>query len=577
MQNKFKMAVNQFTRFLRKLPFLPVNTYAFDSHGKRLFKIFLQDREAIKFSEIPKTLLDSIIAVEDKRFYSHFGIDILAIGRALLANVRALGIVQGGSTITQQLVRNLFLTARKSLFRKVIESCIAVIYEMFRSKDEILEDYVNTVYLGESLHGFKNAAKFYFGKKVKHLSLSEVATLTGMIRSPARYSPLNNPVRCDERRRFVLSRMRKKGLLSEENYQRARRQSAVATCQEREPENALYTRDFIKEILQRDFREHYPHRKLIVHSSIDTHVQNAIEETLSEFKDELQCGISFCVLETTTGLIKGMASGAEYRQTQFNSSVHGTVQPGSTLKPHILAHALRSGYSVDDFFESKELEIPIGGRRVWRVHNWQGKYFGMSTLRQALINSDNSVFAQLIQNLDLTELRNLLVNVGIRINTPRISLATGSTRRGVSPLSLAASYTPFFNDGYYWPPRIITKIFTENGEVIYELRKAPIQVIDTVTANKINEILKDVVTYGTAYHPELVRYAGKTGTTDSGSVLCLYDDKLLTSVWVGFNPRKYRSAAEYYEKGVAPKTIFARFLKKLSIRKLFVEPDISVF
>lgn len=577
IERNLKTSINRFLRFLTGKPFLPVNTYVFDSHGKKLFKVYEQNREPLKIKDMPRLLLDAVVVMEDKRFYSHVGVDFVAITRALIANVKAFKILQGGSTITQQLVRNVFLHPKKRLSRKAIEGCMALVYEFLHTKKQILEDYLNTVYLGEGMYGLKNAAKMYFGKKVKHLAANEIAVLVGMIRSPGRYSPTMNPKSCDERRRFVLWRLKEKGLLSNDDYEHIRQQPVSVIHRDEPHHKALYARDFVKDILQHQFCDYYPHRKLIVQTSIDSGVQSCIEETLSEFSPDLNDGVSFCVLEPKTGLVKGITGGLDYKQTQFNAATHGLLQPGSTLKPFILAQALRSGYSPDSPFESKELEVSVGKGKTWKVHNWQDHYFGKTTLQEALINSDNSVFAQLIQGLDLNQLKELLSSVGIPVKRPTLSLATGGMSGGVSPLMLTASYMPFFNEGLYSPPRIITKVFTENKEIIYELKRAPIRVLDEKTALTVHRILKEVMNRGTGYHPALASFAGKTGTTERGSFLCLYDDEHLASVWVGFNPRKYRTAAEYYGKGTTPKTIFARFLSKLSPRKIFKQADITVF
>jgi membrane peptidoglycan carboxypeptidase len=577
MKKELKKTISRFGKFLSGKPFLPVNTYAFDSDGGKLFKIYEQNREPLEIGDTQRILLDSVIAIEDKRFYSHLGIDFIAIARAFLANIRKLRIVQGGSTITQQLVRNIFLYSKKSIFRKAVECGIAVIYEAFRTKKQILEDYLNTVYLGESQYGFKNAAKFYFGKKVKNLSISEIAVLIGMIKSPGKYSPIRNPEASEINKRAVLLKLKEKGLISEQNYNLIKKQSVIIVKKKEQRQNASYAKDFVKEVLQNQFSNYYPHHKLIVHTSIDVNVQNCIDETLAEFKDDLQDGVSFCVLETKTGLVRGISSGVDYKHSQFNAAVHGVLQPGSTLKPFIIANALQSGYSPDDYFESKELELSLEGSKIWRIHNWQNRYFGITTLREALINSDNSVFAQLIKNLNLHEIKHLLLSVGIPVKYPTLSLATGAMRGGVSPLSLAAAYSPFYNEGLYFPPRIITRIFTENRKIVYELKNNPIRVMDQNTAKTVHGILCDVIKRGTGYHPELLTFAGKTGTTSSGSLLCVYDDKYLASVWVGFDPQKYRSASHYYEKGIPPKKLFARFLGKYSFKKLFKEPNISVF
>ncbi len=575
--DKYKISLNRFVQFLSNNAILPVCSYVRDNRGKKLFKIYDENRELIKLREVPRLLIDTLILIEDKRFYSHYGIDPVAIARAILTNIKKGALVQGGSTITQQLVRNIFLTKRKSILRKIAECIVAFIYEMKRSKEQILRDYLNTVYFGECIYGIKNAAKTLFSKKVHHLRTEDIAILVGMIKSPNYYSPIRFPHRAEARKKFILWKMKQAKLINEREYNRAITETIQIFSKTNECEIAPYVRDYIKSILQKDFHTHFPQNKLIIESSIDRDIQESINEVLVECNRSLVENVSMCVLETKTGQIKGMAGGTNYDIIKFNSAANGILQPGSTLKPFIYAQALIEGFSPNDEFESRELEIRLDDGKIWKVRNWQNHYYGNIKLHDALVFSDNTVFAQLIQRIDLDKLQNLLNSVGITINNPTLSLATGAMEGGVSPLSLAGAYSPFANAGFYYKPRIITKIYTENRELIYELNKAPIRVINEDVAHIVHDALKGVISYGTGYHPDLVTFAGKTGTTESGSLLCAYDDEYLASVWIGFNPQKYRTAAEYYEKGIAPKSIFAKFIRKLSIRKLFKEPHFSVF
>jgi penicillin-binding protein 1A len=575
--NKFIIALKRFVRFLLNNAFLPVCSYVRDNRGKTLFKIFDENRELIELREVPRLLIDTLVLIEDKRFYSHHGIDFIAITRAILTNIKKGAFVQGGSTITQQLVRNVFLTKRKHLIRKLTECLLAFVYEVKRSKKQILEDYLNTIFFGESIFGIKNAAKILFSKRVRHLRTEEIALLVGMIKSPNYYSPIRFPYRAEERKKFILWKMKQAKLIDEREYNRAYTKTIEVFSSAGRCNMAPYVRDYIKDLLQKDFKAYFPQRKLIVESSIDRDIQECIEETLKDFDLSLEGKVSMCVLETKTGKIKAMAGGANYNTLKFNSAANGVLQPGSTLKPFIYAQALSEGFSPDDKFESRQLKVRLDGGRTWKVRNWQDSYHGYMSLRDALVCSDNSIFAQLIQQIDLNQLCNLLNSVGIHIKNPTLSLATGAMQGGVSPLSLAAAFSPFANDGLYYRPRIITRVFTENRELVYEFKKAPIRVIDENIAHIVNDALRDVIVHGTGYHPDLVTFAGKTGTTTTGSMLCIYDDQLLASVWVGFDPQKFRSAQEYYEKGIGPKNLFSRMLRKMSVRGLFKTPDISVF
>lgn len=575
--HRIKDVANRFALFLVDKAFLPVCSYVRDSEGKKLFRIFDENRELAKLSEIPRLLIDTLILIEDKRFYSHIGIDVIAIARAILVDIKKGALVQGGSTITQQLARNAFLTKRKRLGRKIAECFIALLYEMKRTKNQILEDYLNTVYFGDSIYGIKNASKILFSKRIAHLRTEEIALLVGMIKSPNYYSPRAFPVRAEERKKFILWKMKQARLIDGQNFYRACAEPISVFPPSTKRVTAPYVRDYIKDLLHKDFKTYYPQRKLIVESSLDREIQKCIDEVLHEYDVTLEGNVSMCVLETKTGKVKGMAGGTNYDIMKFNSVVNGVMQPGSTLKPFIYAQALIEGFSPNDEFESKELEVHLGNGRTWKVRNWQDHYYGHLSIREALIHSDNTVFAQLVQQIDLRQLRNLLNSVGIKTRNPTLSLATGAMQGGVSPLSLAGAYSPFANGGLYYKPRIITRVFTENKELVYEFKKAPIRVIDEGIALLVNDTLRDVITQGTGYHPDLLTFAGKTGTTTSGSMLCVYDDQLLASVWIGFNPKKYRTAQEYYEKGVGPKNIFSRFLRKISAQGMFRTPDISVF
>lgn len=574
--NYFTTQLYRFYLFLLNKSFLPTCSYVRDEYGSFLFKVFSENREIIRLDRIPPLLINTLILIEDKRFYSHFGIDLIAIARAFSVNFKSGKLIQGGSTITQQLVRNAFLTKRKIILRKITECIIALLYEMKHTKNRILEDYLNTIFFGESIYGIKNATKTFFQKKVEHLRVEEIALLVGMIKSPNYYSPNNNR-RCEERKNFVLFKMKEANLISQQQYDTSHATIISFTSTARRITKAPFVRDHIKDILSREFNRYFPQQKLIIESTIDQTIQNCIEEALSEFDEPLNSNISMCVIEPKTGKIKGMAGSSNYNYLKFNSVVNGSIQPGSTLKPFIYAEALAEGFNPSDEFESKELNIPLRNGRTWKVRNWQNTYRGRLNLRDALIYSDNTVFAQLIQEIDLAKLSKFLNSVGILISKPTLSLATGAMRGGVSPLSLSGAYSTFANDGMYIKPRILKRLYTERRELIYENDRKPVRVLDRSIAQVVNDTLRDVIKLGTGYHPDLIAFAGKTGTSSSGSLLSIYDDQLLATVWVGFDPTKFRSAQEYYDKGYGPKNVFSRFIRKLTHMNLFKTHDLSVF
>ncbi|MCD6569966.1 MAG: PBP1A family penicillin-binding protein [Deltaproteobacteria bacterium] len=501
-----------------------------------------EDRLIISLDECPIDLINAIICTEDKRFFEHFGIDIFSIIRAIFVNIEHGGIVEGGSTITQQLIKNMFLTSKRSILRKMKEAWMAFIMEMIYTKKDILEMYINEIYMGQSghvsIHGMARAARLYFDKDISKITLDEAALLAGIIRAPNYYSPYTYPNRAIARRDTVLELMLREDKITKEVYDRATKTPLSVIPQNTQKKQAPYFIDYLLACIE----DQYSKRCLTkggyhIFTTIDTHMQSVAEDVLAHNLKSLSRGKrpdiegAIVICDPKTGEIKAMVGGHNYAETQFNRAIQMKRQIGSLIKPIIYYTALRRGYTLSTFIQDSPITVDPGSGKRWSPTNFDGLSHGSIMLIDALAHSYNMATVRLGMDIGIdnicAEIENVLPDCKIDRN-PAMLLGTIE----LSPLDIAMFYSTFANMGFTSSPSAIKAITTENGTIIYkgDHKEEGHQILDPSIVFLVNTALNRVVTSGTAKHSIMYGMpkgvCGKTGTTDD----------LRDSWFVGFTP-----------------------------------------
>lgn len=487
----------------------------------------------LPLAEMPPFLVQAVIATEDRRFYDHNGLDPYGLARALWANLSAGRVVQGGSTITQQLAKNLFLGPERNLRRKTQELMLALWLEREFSKDEILELYLNRVYLGSGSYGVPAAAQKYFAKEATDLTLAESALLAGLLKAPSRYSPANDPKLARIRQAQVLANMVDAGVLTPEAKQAAQAQplrfGSIGNSQ-----GIQYFVDWVLDQLP-DFIGR-PGGDLIIHTSLDMRIQAAAEKALAGAldKDGERLGVTQGALLALSpdGAVRAMAGGRAYGKSQFNRATQARRQPGSAFKPFVYLTALEQGMRPDSVIRDSPIIL-----NKWRPQNFDNEYRGEVTLRQAMAESINTVAVKLSEMSGRQRVIDTAHRLGIVSElTPTPSVALGVSE--VSLLELTTAYTPFANGGYAVIPYAIREVRTPRGEVLY--RRAPSalrQVIHDRPYAQMKEMLSNNLANGTGRAARSVNHAlgGKTGTSQDyrDGWFIGFSPDLVAGVWFG--------------------------------------------
>ncbi len=520
------------------------NTKVFSSNGRLLTELHGEEnREIISLEQIPKALRDAVIAIEDSDFYRHSGINWKAVIRALWANLVKGTVVQGGSTIPQQYVKNAYVGARRTLFRKIQEAHLAYQLSKKYSKNKILELYLNDIYFGQGCYGIYTAARKYFNKDPRDLSLSECAMLAGLINSPSYYDPYQRPQAVIERRNHVLRRMARLGYISVQESEAAQREplNVAPIVSTYTPPPAPYFCDYITKLLRKTYGDQKVFRGgLRVYTTIDLRMQEIAERTLLKYlKPESGPDAAIVAIDPRTGYIKAMVGGKNYYKSQFNVAAEGGRQAGSAFKVFVLTRALADGISPETTYDAsspKVIRLPDGGK--WVVRNYDGHGSGSMTIRTATIHSVNVVFAQLIMYVGPARVADLAMKMGIlREVESNPAIALGGLRNGVTPLDMASAYSTLANNGVHAIPRSIYKVTDADGNVIDEFQPQTNTVLDPKVAARVNQILKQVVSSGTGTGARIGRpQAGKTGTTEDHADAWFvgYTPDLVAAVWVGY-------------------------------------------
>lgn len=488
--------------------------------------------EPLRLAELPRYLPEAVIATEDRRFYSHFGIDPVGLLRAAVADLRAGHVVEGGSTITQQLAKNLFLSNERTFRRKIQEAMLAIWLEHKFTKDQILEIYLNRVYLGAGTYGVDAAAHRYFNKSARQLSLYEAAVIAGLLKAPTRFNPARDVEAAAQRADQVLANMVDAGYLTAAQAQAAELQKNQIGIATKTPPGSRYFADWVAGQLA---SLGLAGQDVVVATTLDPRMQaeaeSAVEDTLDHAGAKLRASEGALVAMTTDGAVRAMVGGRDYADNQYNRATQALRQPGSSFKPFVYLAALEQGMRPSDHFIDRPIRI---GK--WAPHNFENKYRGDVTAAEALADSLNSVAAQVLERAGIDNVINVAHRLGITSTLARDdSLALGTS--GVTLIDLTTAYAAFASGGLAAWPHAIVEIRDPQGKVLYRRQgSGPARVIDPGIAGEMNEMLMGVVAHGTGRAARLDRpTAGKTGTTqDSRDALFIgYTADLVCGVWFG--------------------------------------------
>ncbi len=490
-------------------------------------------RGHVRLKHLPPYLVNAVLAIEDARFHYHFGVDPIGLARAAWRNARAGAVVEGGSTITQQLAKNLFLTPERTIARKFQEMVLAVWLEAKFSKDEILELYLNRVYFGAGTYGVEGAARRYFGKSARHVSLAESALLAGLLKAPSRYAPTRNARRAEKRASIVLARMVDSKLLTPPEAMTA----LAAPARVRNPSGLNgheYAVDWVAELLPELVADR--ESDLIVETTIDAALQRKAQQivglAIASNGGFVGAGQAAAVILDRKGAVRAMVGGKSYKRSQFNRAVKALRQPGSAFKPVIFLAGLEAGLRPDSVFP--DAPVAING---WRPENYDRSYAGPVTLREALAKSINTVAVRLTMEVGRWRVIRTARRLGIASalhDRPSIALGTAE----VTLLELTGAYAPFANGGHGVFPRIITRVRTAGGKTLYRSRgRGPGRVVALPLVGAMNAMMGETLTSGTGKRAALADRpaAGKTGTTQNfrDAWFIGYTAHLVGGVWVG--------------------------------------------
>lgn len=487
----------------------------------------------VQLDRLPSYLPEAVIATEDRRFYLHFGVDPIGLVRAAITNFKSGRIVQGGSTISQQLAKNLFLSPERTIRRKVQEMVLAVWLEAKYSKADILQLYLNRVYFGAGAYGVDAAAKRYFSKSARDVTLAEAAVLAGLLKAPSRYAPTRNPRLAEERAYLVLNNMVRSNYITKAEGQLAVDEPA-SIVRKKAGQSHQYIVDWV--VAQLPGFIGTPKQDIIVETTVDPRLQALAEQAVSTVLDrqgrKKKASQAALVALDGRGAVRALVGGRSYATSQFNRAVKARRQPGSAFKPFVYLTALENGYTPD----SQVLDMPIR-IKGWAPKNYNKTYRGKVSLRNSFASSLNTVAVRLAQKVGTGKVLKTARRLGIKTKmhkNPSMALGTAE----LSPLELTSAYVPFANGGEGVLPYIINRIRTKSGTVIYKrLGSGPGKVIKDKPLDQINDLLASVTEYGTGSKARFGDrpIAGKTGTSQGfrDAWFVGFSAQLTTGVWVG--------------------------------------------
>ena len=562
-----------------------VDGYVYDTKGQRILAVLRgsQSRILVSSAHIAPLMKQAIVAIEDKRFYEHRGVDLHGIMRAVWQDVRNKRVVEGGSTITQQFVKNTYVKSQRSIGRKLKEAALAWQLEQRWSKDRILTAYLNTIYFGNGAYGIQQASLTYFQHSAAELSLAEAALLAGIPSDPARWDPVTNPRAARRRRDVVLRAMLDQADITYGDYAsatRARLPIAEDVHLSGKQGPAPYFTNYVKQqLIDRYGSGRVFGGGLRVKTTIDLNIQRFARQAITKWlTDPNGPSAALVAVDPRDGTVLAMIGGNNYRRSQFNLAVQGERQPGSSFKPFVLATALRDGISPDSQFESGPVEIPLGDK-VWSVHNYENSDLGRISLATATEFSDNTVYAQLTQLVGPGAIVRTAKRLGIT-SPLKNYFAIGLGAEAVNPLEMARAFSVFAYRGrridgaaFGNRPRAVATVRNESGRIVDNNLPVGRPVLTENTAALLTSLLQSVVTGGTGRQAQLSDgrpVAGKTGTTENyGDAWFVgYTPQLVTAVWVGYPNSLRPMLTEYHGDAVAGGTFPALIWKSFMERAL---------
>ncbi|MCW3488903.1 transglycosylase domain-containing protein [Dethiobacter alkaliphilus] len=528
----------------------------YDHNGEIITTRFEQNRFEVPLEQIPDYLAHAFIAVEDHRFYNHHGIDMQGLMRAMVRNVQQRRFAEGGSTITQQLARNLFLTHDKNLTRKAQEMMLTVQLERRFTKDEILENYLNTIYFGHSAYGVEAAARTYFGKSVQDLTLGEAAILAGIPRGPAYYSPYLNLDAAKNRQAVVLTRMVDEGYITEAQREEALAQELELTDREAARQDRQLGAYFINHLINSELAKIFPDEPnvanmiyqggLHVYTTLDRQAQQAAENAVAGFVPEttrsngedIPIQAALVAMDPQDGSVRALVGGRDQVATGFNRAVSARRSPGSTFKMFTYAAALEEGYTPSTVRVSEPVSYEDPHQdRPFEPREFNNQFSGPLRMREAIARSSNVVAVKTHMEIGPEKTKEMAERLGITSELQAYpSLTLGGT--SVTPLEMTTAYAPFANQGIRVQPQFVTKVTDSNGRILYRAEPRREQVLDARISFLMTDMMKSVLQTGTgrSLGPIVNRpAAGKTGTSqDSRDVYMVgYTPELVSAVWVG--------------------------------------------
>ena len=512
--------------------------------------------EVIRLNELPSYVPDAIISTEDRRFYAHFGFDIVAFTRAMLTNIFMGRYAQGGSTITQQVAKNLFLTSQKNIKRKTQELLLAFWLEHKFSKEQILTLYLNRVYLGAGTYGIEAASQKYFQKSSRDMNLLEAAIIAGMLKAPSRYNPIASAERAKARAKVVLQNMVNNDALTERQMK-----YALTLPVGEDKSYKVQGADYFADWVYREVNDYIGERgnDIYVYTTLDQKIQENAEKILREAvlaAKNRNVSEGAVVVLNKSGEVKAMVGGIDYRKSQFNRAVTALRQPGSAFKPFVYLTALQNGWKREDRIDDVPLSI---GK--WKPENYDKKYYGSVTLDEALMKSLNLATVNISESLSRKDIIRTAKKMGISTpveNTPSLALGTFE----VKVIDMAAAYSAIANGGYATWPHAIKEVYTRDGYQLYQREvDTENRILDAGAVKDLTKMLEKVISQGTGRRAKIPGFAaGKTGTTQDyrDAWFVGFTDEYVIAVWVGNDDNSPM-------KGVTGGTLPAEIWRKIAL------------
>jgi penicillin-binding protein 1A len=547
----------------------------FDENNELIDEFFLEDRKLVKISEVPLIARYAFVAAEDSRFYHHQGVDLRSVFRAFFKNMEAGKIVQGGSTITQQVAKLMYLTPERKYIRKLKEAILSYRIDRYLTKDEILNLYLNQIYLGHGTYGIESASIGYFGKSAKDLTLPEAALLAGLPKAPTTYSPFLYLDRAKQRQVYVLTRMMEEKFITKEQMDQAIAAPLKLRPMKPKDKVAAYFVEHVRRYVQEKYGADVLYKEgLSIYTTMNLSAQKAARDALlrglaemeerQKYKKGLVQGALYC-MDVKTGAIRALVGGRDFNKSEFNRAIQSRRQPGSAFKPLIYTAAFDKGMNPATRFVDSPIvfDDPSQEDGLWKPKNFDGKFLGPITLRTALVQSRNVVTVKILEDIGIDYATSYIVNMGIESPLARnLSIALGSS--GVTLQELVRAYGVLANSGKKVTPYFIRKIVDRTGNVFEETKVQEEQVIDPRIAFMTTYVMQDVVESGTGRRVKSIGrpVAGKTGTTNDtrDAWFIGFTPSLITGVWIGFDQERNMGQQEVGGRAAAP--IWLYFMEK---------------